>query len=153
MALSSSTGQKLTMALGGAASYSHQDVPHLPSSLHSPSLHCVHSLLLLFLFHPSATRLLILVAPGASGCLGLSQKQVSVIVTDVPRVCSAHLDHLQNSTWGCCGGLNDNGSHRFVYLISCCPGDGTVWEGLANVPLWEDLWADFEVSRTHVIPN
>lgn len=67
-------GQDLTLALGGITGCSHQTVPHYPQVSGFASLHCAHILLLLILSHLSATYLFILVVPGASGCLELSQE-------------------------------------------------------------------------------
>ena len=61
------------MVPGGITGYSHQAVPHYPQVSSSASLHCAHILLFLFLFHFSTTYLLLLVVPGVSECLGLSQ--------------------------------------------------------------------------------
>ena len=74
MAPGGSTGQDPTMVPDGITGYSHQAVPHYPRVSSSASLHCAHILLFLFLFHFSTTYLLLLVAPGISECLGLSQE-------------------------------------------------------------------------------
>ena len=73
MAFGGCRGQDLTMTLGGIIDYLRQAVPHYRGVFSSASLYCAHILLLLFLFHLSTTYLLILVVPGASGCLRLSQ--------------------------------------------------------------------------------
>lgn len=73
-ALGGSMDQDFTVALGGISSYSHQADPHYSGISSSVSLHCAHTILLLFLFHLSTTYLLILVVPRVSGCLGLSQE-------------------------------------------------------------------------------
>lgn len=62
------------MALDGTSGYSHQTVPHYSQISSFASLHCAHILLLFFLFHLSTTYEFILVVPGASGCLELSQE-------------------------------------------------------------------------------
>ena len=66
--------QKLTLVLGSIISYSYQVDPHCPQVFSSPSLHCAHILLFLFLYRFSTTYLLLLVAPRVSECLGLSQE-------------------------------------------------------------------------------
>lgn len=47
-----------------------------------------------------------------------------------------------------CDGLKENGSHRFIYLNSGSPVDGTIWEGLGDVAL--DM--NFEVSKAQTFP-
>lgn len=41
-----------------------------------------------------------------------------------------------------CGDLNENGSHRLIYLNACTPIDTTVWEGLVTVALWKEVGPD-----------
>lgn len=69
IALRVNTGQDL--GLDSITGYSHWDVPHYPRVSSSASLDCVHILLLLF--HLFTSYLLLLVAPGLCGYLGLSQ--------------------------------------------------------------------------------
>ena len=38
-----------------------------------------------------------------------------------------------------CAGLDDNGLCRFVYLNTWFPVGGTVWEGLGDVALLEEV--------------
>lgn len=37
------------------------------------------------------------------------------------------------------GGLNENGPHRFIYFNAWSPASGTVWEGLAEAALLEEV--------------
>ena len=60
------------MVPGGLTGFSHQAAPYDAAVSSSASLHCAGILLLLFLFHFSTTRLLLIEATEVSECLGLS---------------------------------------------------------------------------------
>jgi hypothetical protein len=56
-----------------------------------------------------------------------------------------------------CGGLDESGSHEFIYLNIWFLDAETVWEELEGVP-WLDgkgvsLGQGFSISRTHDIPS
>jgi hypothetical protein len=54
------------------------------------------------------------------------------------------------------GSLNENGSHRLVYLKAYSLVGGTVWEVLRGMGLLEEAchWGlGFEVSEAHAIPS
>ena len=55
--------------------------------------------------------------------------------------CSLHdtLSREKKSGQDTCGGLNENGPCRFIYLNAWFPVDGTVWEGLGGVALLEEV--------------
>jgi hypothetical protein len=74
MFLCSSMGKDLAMLPGDNISYSHPAVPHQPPFSCSFSLHCAHTLLILFLFYLSTPYLFILVSRGTCGCLRSSQE-------------------------------------------------------------------------------
>jgi hypothetical protein len=71
---SGSTGQDPAIAPGGITCYSHQAVHHYPPVSSCASLHYVHILLLLFLFHYFTTYLFLLVLPRVSEGLEWSQE-------------------------------------------------------------------------------
>ena len=53
-----------------------------------------------------------------------------------------------------CGGLNENGLYRLMYLKTLSELGGTVWERLGGVALLEAVYhwgggADLEVSKAH----
>lgn len=73
IALGGSTGQDLTMPLGGTTNYSHWAVSHYCQVSSSASFHCAYILLLPSLIHLSTTYLLILMMARASRCLGSPQ--------------------------------------------------------------------------------
>lgn len=68
-------------------------IPSYPGMSSSASLHCSHILLLLILFHFPTTYLLILVAPGVSEDLGLSQEWSPECCALRVRYGRGHLGH------------------------------------------------------------
>lgn len=76
MVFNGSSGQDFSMASGGIAGSPQQAVPHYCQLSSSIFLYCAHILQFFFLFHHSTTYFLILVTPGAAGCLPQGSPQV-----------------------------------------------------------------------------